>query len=148
MKVNRVVVDTNILISALLSRTGTPRLVLDAVIEQGVLLFSDETYQELITRLERSKFDRYVTPEQKEDYYLALIEASQWVKIEGVLQGCRDIDDDKFLETALVGEADLLLSGDQDLLQMDGAFPFPIMSAISFLKDSSHTLFKNDYGNE
>lgn len=40
---------------------------------------------------------------------------SKWVSITGASLGCRDRDDDKFLETALVGNADYLVTGDKDL---------------------------------
>ena len=58
MSAERVVFDTNVLISATLLPRGTPRAALDAVrTASGVLLFSDETFQELHTRILRRKFD-------------------------------------------------------------------------------------------
>ena len=50
---------------------------------------------------------------------MAQLEAvSEWVSITGAKLGCRDSDDDKLLETALMGEADCLVTGDRDLLEM------------------------------
>ena len=61
MRAERCVVDTNVLISALLKPSGPPAEVLDAIrTAGGVLLFSDETFAELTLRLMRPKFDRYV----------------------------------------------------------------------------------------
>ena len=61
MKADRVVADTNVLISAALLPDGRPRAVIDAVRSaNGVLLFSDETFVELRSRIDRRKFDRYV----------------------------------------------------------------------------------------
>ena len=58
MKAERVVLDTNVLISALLQPTGSPRAVVNAIkAANGVLLFSDETFHELRARLFRPKFD-------------------------------------------------------------------------------------------
>ena len=58
MKAERVVLDTNVLISAALRPDGPPRTVVDAVrSENGVLLFSDETFEELRSRFYRPKFD-------------------------------------------------------------------------------------------
>ena len=77
MKVERVVLDTNVLISAALRRDGRPRAVIDAVREErGVLLFSDETFDELRTRLLLPKFDRYVSPNGGA-VYLAQLEARE-----------------------------------------------------------------------
>ena len=59
MKAERVVLDTNVLINAALRPDGPPRTVVDAVRpENGVLLFSDETFEELRSRFYRPKFDR------------------------------------------------------------------------------------------
>jgi len=55
MKAERVVPDTNVLISAALRRDGRPRAVVDAVREErGVLLFSDETFDEFGVTLVRA----------------------------------------------------------------------------------------------
>ena len=47
-----------------------------------------------------------------------LMAVSERVSIVGAKLGCRDPDDDKILETALMGEADCLITGDRDLLEM------------------------------
>ncbi len=134
MKAKRVVLDTNVLISAALRQKGTPRAVVNAVrAENGVLLFSDETFEELRSRLHRPKFDGYVDREGRA-VYLALLEpVSEWVSISGVKLGCRDPDDDKLLETALMGEADCLVTGDQDLLEMSLFHNIPILTPEAFL---------------
>ena len=60
MKAERVVIDTNVLISALLQPSGRTASVLEAVRDaQGILLFADETFDEFASRLMRPKFDRY-----------------------------------------------------------------------------------------
>ena len=55
MKVNHVVLDTNVLISALLSYQGAVRKTLDIVRNHGTLIFSEETFTELLSRLYRLK---------------------------------------------------------------------------------------------
>jgi putative PIN family toxin of toxin-antitoxin system len=120
MTVKRAVIDTNVLISAA-STSGTPSaLVTHFTLEHGRLLFSRETFTELETRLWRPKFDRYPTLEHRRALLHDFSGAAEWV---GLNQGdrdrmrfSRDPDDDKFVWTALVGDADWLVSGDADLL--------------------------------
>ena len=134
MKAERVVLDTNVLISAALCRDGRPRAVIDVVRkERGVLLFSDETFDELQTRLLLAKFDRYVDREGRAVYLAQLEAVSEWVPIAGAKLGCRDPDDDMLLETALMGAADCLVTGDRDLLEMSPFQNIPILSPTGFL---------------
>ncbi len=135
MTAERFVVDTNVLISAALMPAGVPRAVLDAIREaDGVLLFSDETFGELQTRFGRSKFDRYVGREAR-GVFLAQIQAvSEWVSIVNAKLGCRDPEDDKLLETALLGRADCLVTGDRDLLVMSPFHGIPIVSPADGLR--------------
>ena len=58
---------------------------------------------------------------------------SEWVSIAGAKLGCRDPDDDKLLETALMGEADCLITGDRDLLEMSSFHDIPILTPTAFL---------------
>ncbi len=134
MKAERVVLDTNVLISAALSPDGSPRTVIDVVrSENGVLLFSDETFDELRSRFHRPKFDRYIGQEGRAVYLAQLEAVSEWVSITDAKLGCRDPDDDKLLETALMGEADCLITGDRDLLEMSPFHAIPILTPASFL---------------
>ncbi len=66
--------------------------------------------------------------------YLAQLEAvCEWVPIVGAKLGCRDPDDDKLLETALMGAAACLVTGDGDLLEMSAFQNIPILSPTGFL---------------
>ncbi len=103
MKVERVVIDTNVLISGALNAASVPRRVLDKVrAADGKLLFSDETFTELRTRLLHSKFDGYAERQVRETYLAQLLPIAEWITITNSKLGCRDAEDDKFLETALL----------------------------------------------
>ncbi len=133
MRADRVVLDTNVLISAALRPQGPPRASVNAVrAENGVLLFSDETFDELRTRFFRSKFDRYASRTGRALYLAQLESVSEWVSITGAKLGCRDPDDDKLLETALLGEANCLVTGDRDLLAMSPFHGIPILTPAEF----------------
>ena len=80
-------------------------------------MFSDETFDELRSRLRRPKFDSYVSREGRSVYLAQLEAVSEWVSITGTKLGCRDPGDDKLLETALMGEADCLIPVARDLLE-------------------------------
>jgi putative PIN family toxin of toxin-antitoxin system len=135
MKVERVVLDTNVLISALLSHNGTPRKLLNRLARQtATLLFSDATFAELVTRLAKRKFDRYRTGEQMEAYLDSLSELGEWVYVLENPAVCRDPDDDILLATAASGEADLLVTGDQDLLVLNPFEGLPILSPADCLE--------------
>ena len=119
MKAERLVFDTNVLISAALLTDSVPRQALEAVRNAGgSLVFSDPTYAELRTRLLRPKFDRYVTQADRLVFLAQLQAVSDWVSITGAKLGCRDPDDDKVIETALSGSADCIVTGDRGLLAM------------------------------
>lgn len=132
---SRFLLDTNVLISSALNLRGTPRGVIDAVRSaNGVLLFSDETFAEIRTRLRRPKFDRYVDRKGRELYLAQLEAVSERVAIVGAKLGCRDPDDDKLLETALMGNADCLVTGDGDLLAMSPFHDIPVLTPVDFLE--------------
>ena len=120
MRAERVVVDTNVLISALLQPSGRTAALLEAMRAAGVaLLLSDETFAELASRLMRPKFDRYVDQATRQRFLTDIAGVADWVVITGAVRACRDPDDDKFLETAINGEADCIVTGDADLLALD-----------------------------
>jgi putative PIN family toxin of toxin-antitoxin system len=134
MKAERVVVDTNVLISALLQPSGRTAEILMAIrTAGGALLFSDETFEELASRLMRPKFDRYVDQASRQEFLADLAGVADWVAIAGAVRACRDPDDDKVLETAINGEADGIITGDADLLALDPFAGMRIMTPREFL---------------
>jgi putative PIN family toxin of toxin-antitoxin system len=110
------VLDTNVLISAALSRQGSSYALVQQVLSHAHLVFSEPTFEELRTRLYRPKFDRYISLDMRERVLRDLSACAVWVRIDG--HGCwsRDPDDDKFIATALQSPGTMLASGDQDLL--------------------------------
>lgn len=118
MKVERVIVDTNVLISFVLKPDGIAGQVVDWILENGQLVFCIETFKELETRLWRPKFDRYLTLEERKLLLHDFEMSATWVTIANELRFSRAPDDDKFIETALVASAPILISGDNDLLDL------------------------------
>ena len=102
----------------LLAKKGAPFRVVEHLIKNNALIFSKETISELSSRITQPKFDKFVTAEDREAYVNNLILSADLVIIDNLIQGCRDRGDDKFLGTAVKGDAQFIISGDQDLLTM------------------------------
>jgi putative PIN family toxin of toxin-antitoxin system len=116
----QVVVDTNVIISAVLSPHGAPALLLKRFLREGQLVFSAATFDELKTRLWRPKFDPYFTLEERQAFLHNLASSARWcedAQAEGAW--CRDPDDNKFIALALAAQATRLITGDDDLLCLD-----------------------------
>lgn len=119
MESRRVVVDTNVLVSAIPLPDSTSGRAVDFVIQRELLLASQETLEELREVLMRPKFDRYVTRAIRSAFWFLIQRRSNMVSILHHIQMCRDPKDDKFLSLAMNGEASMIITGDQDLLALD-----------------------------
>ena len=130
----RLVFDTNIIISALLFDGSKPSKAFDIGINQGVLLFSLPTLAELEEVLWRNKFDRYISHEERKQFLTSLILHSTPIETNETISECRDPKDNKFLELAVCGKADFIISGDEDLLVLNPFRNIQIITPDSFLK--------------
>jgi putative PIN family toxin of toxin-antitoxin system len=113
---NRFVIDTNVLISALLFKSSVPFRGLELATKQGIILYSEATFNELERVLNRSKFDKYLSQEERQVFLLKFVSGCQLVSIKETITICRDEKDNKFLELAVSGNANIIITGDLDLL--------------------------------
>ena len=124
-----VVLDTNVLVSALLFPAGRLSWLREAWQSEAVVpLASGDTTRELIRVLSYPKFR--LTDDERED---VLADYLPWcetviVSVRLTTPGCRDPFDRPFLELALAGNADLLITGDDDLIALAPTFAVPILS--------------------
>src|SRR5439155_783276 len=129
----RVVIDTNVLISSLFFTTSTPAQAVDKAATKAQLVATTETLRELIAKLHSPKFDRYVRRDRRD----ALLERfASLVEIIDVLQpirASRDPKDDKFLEAAVNGRADVIVTGDRDLLELNPFRRVAILNPAAYL---------------
>lgn len=130
----RLVIDTNVLISAALSSGGAPAAVVRMALARHRLVFSQATFDELRTRLYRPKFDRYISLENRERLLHDFNACADWVEIAEPSHYCRDRDDDKFIETARTAQASYLISGDRDLLEAAAPDGLQIINAAQALE--------------
>ncbi|MEZ5673106.1 MAG: putative toxin-antitoxin system toxin component, PIN family [Thiotrichaceae bacterium] len=124
MKVNkteyqRVVVDTNVLLSAALLPNSKPAILVDWLLINPCLVFSKNTFSELEKRIWKPKFDRYLTNERRIKILELLNATAYWYEIPpeiSQLKFSRDPKDDPFIHLALTAQCQRLISGDEDLL--------------------------------
>jgi uncharacterized protein len=133
MSIERVVVDTNVLVSGILFQQSIPSQALRKA-QQLTMLASDATKLELIQVLERRRFDTYVELTVRRAVAAEYVGACVHVEIPFSIRACRDPRDDKFLEVAVHGHADILITGDADLLALHPFQGVAILTPASFLK--------------
>jgi len=107
----RVVLDTNILISGLLSPHGLPAEILLMTLEgaEVQLCVSEEIFAEYGEVMSRPRFKR--SSEEIASIMGAIRRVGFWVKPLDLVDACSDPDDDIFLECALAAEADYVVTG-------------------------------------
>jgi putative PIN family toxin of toxin-antitoxin system len=68
-----------------------------------------------------------------------LMAEAEAVEITERIAACRDATDDKFLELAVNGEADVIVSGDADLLVLNPFRGIPIVAPAAFVQGAART---------
>jgi uncharacterized protein len=125
--------DTNVLISALMFPQSKPRRAWNQARRTGVILASHDTLQELDSVLRRPRLAVYISPAESTPFLTELARVVELVSIAERVALCRDPRDDKFLELALAGRADFLLTGDADLLTLHPFRGTAIITPAAFL---------------
>jgi putative PIN family toxin of toxin-antitoxin system len=129
----RLVFDTNTLISHLLLPSSLPAQAVRKGLHQGQILVSDETLCELADVLVRPKFDRYISIEERQEFFRVFGRVVEKVHIIRSIQVCRDPKDNKFLELAINGRAGCIITGDQDLLTLHPFHSIEIITPQDYL---------------
>lgn len=129
----KLVIDTNLWISRLLMPGGTAARAVDHGLAWGIPLMSEETLAELSDVLSRDKFNKYVSREDRQQFLLLLGGIVRIVLITRRVAACRDPKEDKFLDVALNGEAQVIMTGDQDLLEPHPFHGIEILRPADFL---------------
>lgn len=128
------VIDTSTLISAIGWKKGKPRKILNLCLnKEFTLLISGETMKELMGVLSRNKFN-FIEKELKEEFLILLRETSEMVKVITSINKCKDPKDNMFIELAIDGGADYIISSDEDLLSLDKVNNIKIITPSEFLR--------------
>src|SRR5690606_16198913 len=115
MKRKKIVVDTNLWISFLISKNPVPIEFL-LFSKKFDLLFSNHLFEELISVVARDKFQNYFHLEDIFELSQRLLAHSYFVETVSKINLSRDEKDNFLLNLAIDGKADFLISGDKDLL--------------------------------
>ncbi len=109
--------DTNVWISALVFG-GRPRKVFEQIVQDGHVLIISEAILTEIRRILHTKLSDYV--QDFEDLLIGLQLRITLVELGSVtIDICRDPDDNRVFETAVIGRAEVIVSGDKDLLVLN-----------------------------
>jgi putative PIN family toxin of toxin-antitoxin system len=106
----KVVYDTNVVVSGLLSSRGIPALLLDLVFNKRVtLILSEEIFNEYVEVLGRPKFN--LPKRQRNSVLRQLRKLADWVAPDQRISVAKDPDDNIILECAVAGRSDYLVTG-------------------------------------
>ena len=131
----RGVFDNNVLVSAALL-TGVPRKAFDKLLDNAIVLVSVPVLLELADVLNRPKFNKYVTHDERMRFMMSFLKVAEMIEVRETIKVCRDPKDDKLLELAVSGNADFLVTGDKDLLVLNPFRGVEIITPREFLEKS------------
>lgn len=131
----RVVLDTNVVVSALLLPDSVPRQAFDKAVDHGEIIISTPVLLELAEVLARAKLNKYLSEQERMRFLVTLLKETKLVSITQQIRECRDPNDNKFLELAVCGNADVLVSGDDDLLVLNPFRGIDIVTPRHFLSE-------------
>jgi putative PIN family toxin of toxin-antitoxin system len=133
-----IVVDTSVLISALLKPHSVPAQALEVARTHFKIAVSMETLTELTKALSRDYLARYRTVDERETFLVLYSELAEIIAIAEHVTDCRDPKDNKFLDLVLAANARILVSSDSDLLVLHPYRNIDIVTPSMFLQMLAH----------
>ncbi len=115
----KIVLDTNVLVSALIKEGGPRQLLFKIVKSRHQLIASKEILEELVIIADEPRIRRYVSDEDVADFLRDIATASKIVEVKSRFEVIKeDSDDDAIINTAFDGKASYIVSGDRHLLDL------------------------------
>ena len=133
-KIDRIIIDTNLWISFLITKDFTR---LDKIIfsKKCTLVFSQELLNEFLEVVKRPKFRRFFTSTDIEDILETIDEYADFIEVKSTTKGCRDHKDNFLLSLSLDGNVDYLITGDKDLLDLNKFKKTTIITIAEYLQE-------------
>lgn len=129
----KIVVDTNVYISALGWNGNERKLINQCIDGKYEYYISRQIYNELRRVMDYPKFA--FTDSQKEEFISALLDSIEFINVDESIQIVNDDpDDNKFLECAIAAEADFIITGDPHLQELKHYQKIKIFNAHDFLE--------------
>jgi putative PIN family toxin of toxin-antitoxin system len=132
----RIVLDSNIIISAAISPNSLSAQALRVAIDHYTICVSEETFSELAEVIQRAKFDKYFEANNytRSDFLSILHPLCSFFEPTETITDCNDPKDNKFLEVSVAANAFMLVSGDKKhLLSMNPYRGIQIVTARDFI---------------
>lgn len=135
-KVDRIILDTNLWISFLLTSnfSSLDKLIFE---KRAILLFSQELLDEFITVSNRPKLRSFFKPSALANLLAQIDQHAEFISIKSRVSACRDPKDDFLLNLAVDGNATHLITGDKDLLDMQHFNKTAILSISDYIQSVS-----------
>jgi putative PIN family toxin of toxin-antitoxin system len=133
MKNKRIILDTNLWISFLISRKLEK---LDPILKSGGVsfLFSIELLEEFIEVSKRPKFSKFFAESDVQDILRIFADCGVLIHVKSEFELCRDQKDNFLLGLAFDGKADFLITGDDDLLEIGDFYETKIITWSNFVE--------------
>ncbi len=129
----RVVLDTNVLVSAVISNGKSRELLRKGIDNQFSIVTSDSILKELATVLRRPKFK--TSEDEIHRIILAMIRSSEITNVKTKFKAVKeDPKDDMVVNTAYDGHADIIVTGDKHLLEMENFRGIKIITVENMLE--------------
>lgn len=131
-KKDKVIIDTNLWISYLLSKkaSGLDKLFLEQSLS---IQFSEELLNEFLEVVKRPKLKKYFANSDIEELLLQINLHANFVTVSSSIETCRDPKDNFLLSLAVDSKASFLLTGDKDLLELKKIEKTQILTLPQFL---------------
>jgi uncharacterized protein len=130
----RFVLDTNVIVSAAFFPQGFPCQAMDWAAKHGKILTSESAFAELAAVLLRPRFAKFASVTEREIFLEKFVSFAEFVEISETILACRDPKDDQYLALAVNGDAECIVTGDEDLLVLHPFRSIPILTARRFLE--------------
>ena len=129
----RIILDTNIILSGILFKGEAIRSLLQFALNDFRLVFSQTTWDELTSVLQRDAFEKYMPLGARLRVLSELAGMVELIQSTTIVTDCRDPKDNKFLSLALDANANIIVTGDNDLKVLHPYKQIAIYSPADFM---------------